>query len=228
MDLSKYVSKVNDWYERLPSEEQRNVLESIEKGRKFLIQFMQSKQQKEILDCFLRLWSDLFERLKTVSEEEAEAYLKSEGLVDGTLRKAIIEQINKNLDIYFDAKQLRDMDIQDFNKLLLLIIKDMFADRKFRTAGRLAEEYGSTKEEVAKSFKSIKFTVSVFYKGNMSFEDLEKFSKSDLGLSNDKIGALVERIMEFSDKLERYFIFEQLMEIRAGINEISATLEQNK
>jgi HCaRG protein. len=228
MDLSKYVSKVNDWYERLPSEEQRNVLESIEKGRKFLIQFMQSKQQKEILDCFLRLWSDLFERLKTVSEEEAEAYLKSEGLVDGTLRKAIIEQINKNLDIYFDAKQLRDMDIQDFNKLLLLIIKDMFADRKFRTAGRLAEAFGSTKEEVAKSFKSIKFTVSVFYKGNMSFEDLEKFSKNDLGLSDDKIGALVESITKYSDKLERYFIFEQLMEIRAGINEISATLEQNK
>lgn len=219
-----HIKKINDWFEKLDHEEQSAILHLIDKGLSFLLKDLNEENKIGIRDSLVRFIEYTENKLKEHKLEDVDEALKNEGLHDSVFRKKMIHQIHDDMSVFYDSQFIREMNTNDFSKFIRTTIKDMYVDRKYRKAIKLCEELGMKHDEnVDKSLNVIRFVLGIFYKGNLSFDDLNKILQSDLGLTKDKSNELADIVLYFNDNLEKYFLFEYLREVRSALEEISVT-----
>lgn len=227
-DIPKDLRLLAAWFEELQSDEQKKILELTDKGLVYLEKHLKD-DENDIFSLYKEFRIFTIGKLKESNIEEVNSLLKTLGFNDSVFRKSLVNQISNAMSLYFDAKFLRDINFNEFRNFVNTLIKDVFVNRKYNSYSRVSEELNiEVTEDFKKSIQTIKFILSIFFKANFSFERLSRLLEEDIDLSKEKSVELSEAILMHIEKLEKYFLFEQLREIKSSISEISVSLEDNK
>ncbi len=121
---------------------------------------------------------------------------------------------------------MREITSDLFKTTIYTILTDVFIDRKYRSPERIKTTLQLDSEEVANNiFWIVRSLINNLYEQNASYDELTEFMVTKLEFTEEKANTFIQLIFENKDKLENYFIFEQIQFLRKTIDEISTTKE---
>jgi HCaRG protein. len=223
----KVFYTVNNWFRELMIEEQEAIVSKINEGTEEFLELVNEKYSLQY-ENLKYIFNYLEEELKIQEQNIVSEQLLEFGFEESMFRNKLIEKIIEELQVYFDAKLLREVALSDFRNISLTYIKDSLVDRRYKSSTKLFEKLNiASEEELERASKVIFFLIRSFYYNNLTFSTLENFIKEELDLSEEKIEQLFDVIDKYKENLERYFLFDQLAILRSSVNELAASIENN-
>lgn len=209
----RFIPAIDAWFAKLGDPHKGELLEQLTSGGKTWQDWMQ-EHEPDWKEALLELERYVTDRMKeqpgeTVRKDLAEQGLRATGLADALIGRAM-----KELRYYFDAATLREVSLEQFERIAANVITDYFVERRFTTWIRRTEYLGLTEEDAARTcYLVVVNLIHNFYDRNVSLEVLESFMTDELGFSEAKAGWFAELIIRNKEALDRHFLFQRLTKL---------------
>jgi hypothetical protein len=157
------------------------------------------------------------------SISEISEQLKQTGIGDADLREALLDTMAPFAELYISAACLRDCDDMRFQHIIRTMVHEVYVTRKHRQPASLqASLQLEDIDEAVNLLWIIKILLGTLFEQNASYEDVSSFMVNELNLSERKAALLLEIVHDNRDRLEMYFLFEQLRTLRLALEERDA------
>lgn len=211
-----FIPQLQDWFGQLKRSDQEALLIALEQGDGALQQWLE-ENAPEVKESFLELEQFTSDLLKEDKAENVRNMLAKLGLETVELTDALVRRLQHELRFYFDAAELRDTTLEQFESIAAKVIADFFVERRYSTWEKRSAYLGLTEEkEVRDCYMVVINLIHNFYDQNATLEILEMFINKELGISSEKAGKFTEILVRNREALDRHFLFRRFSSLVAA------------
>ncbi len=212
--------KIADWYEGLDEHKQLQLQQWAEEGGgEFVLRFREMFGEEVGL---FEAWHDEIRRAlkrKTRQSVLVKVVKECPGLPE-FIGKSLIRAVHSSLQNFRLALFLREMDSEEFARVVELIVLDNYVERRYSTWDKCHSYLKLDDELMTRGcYRIVAAIMEYHYHLFETLEELEEFMTEELEWEADKVEVFIGLIVRYREAIDRTMLFKKLKRIERQLGE---------